>query len=93
MKKLYLFISFFILSIAHSQNPADIDISYDYNDHDLILNGNVTKSVTLSDGKVIIAGDFTGYRVDNTVVLKTGSIIRLNTDLSYDSTFDIGKSL
>lgn len=93
MNKLYLLLSFLLFSTLHSQNPADIDISYDYSDHDLILNGNVIKSVTLSDGKVILAGDFTGYRVDNTVVLKTGSIIRLNTDLSYDSTFDIGKRL
>lgn len=93
MKKLYSLLFFLFFLILHSQNPADIDLSYDYNDHDLVLNGNVTKSVTLSDGKVIIAGDFTGYRIDNTVVNKTGSIIRLNTDLSYDSTFDIGKKL
>ena len=93
MKKLYLLLFFFLFSILHSQNPADIDLSYDYNDHDLILNGNVSKSVTLSDGKIVIVGDFTGYRSGNTVVIKTGSIIRLNADLSYDTTFDIGKKL
>jgi len=93
MKKFYLLLFFFLFSILHSQNPANIDLSYDYNDHDLILNGNVIKSVTLPNGKVIIAGDFTGYRIDNTVVNKTGSIIRLDSDLSYDSTFDIGKKL
>jgi uncharacterized delta-60 repeat protein/uncharacterized repeat protein (TIGR01451 family) len=100
MKKLYLLLFFFLFSILHSQNPAAIDLSYDYNDHDLILNGNVTQSIPLSDGKAVIIGDFTGYRtldrynvVSSTVVIKTGSIIRLNADLSYDSTFDIGKKL
>ncbi|MCC9061865.1 DUF7619 domain-containing protein [Flavobacterium piscisymbiosum] len=93
MKKLYLLLFFFLFSLLHSQNPAEIDLSYDYNDHDLILDGNVTTSITLSDGKVILVGEFTGYRTGNSVVIKTGSIIRLNSDLSYDSTFDIGKKL
>ncbi|CAC9976510.1 DUF7619 domain-containing protein [Flavobacterium panici] len=93
MKQLYLLISFFLFSILYSQNPAAIDVTYDYTDHNLFLNGNVSQSVVLPDGKTIIIGDFTGYQFTNGAFQKTGNIIRLNTDLSYDSTFDLGTRL
>lgn len=93
MKQLYLLISFFLFSIVHSQNPATIDITYDYTDHNLFLNGNVRDCVTLSDGKTVIIGNFTGYQLINGAIQKTGSIIRLNPDLSYDKTFNVSERI
>ncbi|MEO6177977.1 MAG: T9SS type A sorting domain-containing protein [Flavobacterium circumlabens] len=93
MKKLYLLLFFLFFSILHSQNPAAIDITYDFADHDLFLNDNVWDGVTLPDGKTIIIGKFTGYIIINGTSQKTGSIVRLNPDLSNDSTFDLNKRL
>ncbi|MET3028280.1 T9SS type A sorting domain-containing protein [Flavobacterium sp. UW10123] len=93
MKQLYSLILLLLFPTIYSQNPADIDITYDYANHNLFLNGNVKDGVTLPDGKAIIIGNFTGYFLTNGSFNKTGSIIRLNPDLSYDNTFKLGTRL
>ncbi|MBL0025169.1 MAG: delta-60 repeat domain-containing protein [Saprospiraceae bacterium] len=48
-------------------------------------NGSVYSTLTQSDGKIIIGGEFTYY-----LGLPRNRIARLNTDGSLDSTFNIG---
>ncbi|WP_374174094.1 T9SS type A sorting domain-containing protein [Flavobacterium tructae] len=93
MKQLYLLIHFFLFSIIYSQNPATIDLSYDYTDQNLFLNGNVFQSAILPNGQTVIIGNFTGYQLQNQSVQKTGNIIKLNSDLSHDKSFDLSTRL
>jgi uncharacterized delta-60 repeat protein len=50
-----------------------------------VVNGELTKILVQSDGKIIIAGDFTTYRGTS-----VNRIARLNPDGSIDNSFNIG---
>lgn len=49
------------------------------------FNGDVNAITTQSDGRIIVAGSFSSYNG-----FATGSIVRLNTDGSVDTTFNTG---
>ena len=80
MKTVLLFaILFLSLTTSHSQIFGSLDDTFD--------NGsgtdNTVRAVTLlSDGKILVVGDFSSYNG-----MATGKVIRLNADGSHDNTF------
>jgi uncharacterized delta-60 repeat protein len=80
MKKLlFIVILFLSVSVSYSQIFGGMDDTFD--------NGsgtdNTVHAVALqSDGKILVAGDFSSYNG-----IATGKVIRLNTDGSHDNTF------
>ena len=90
MLKKLLFISFLTLSLTmQSQNPADLDttfsISTGFDDTSSNNNVPVRTFAVQSDGKILVAGSFYTFQ-GNT----QNRIIRLNTDGTKDTTFNVG---
>jgi uncharacterized delta-60 repeat protein len=64
-----------------AQNPGTPDKSIGLG----TFNGEVKDIKVQSDGKILVAGDFTYYKT-----VKTNGIVRLNPDGSVDNSFNIG---
>ncbi len=89
MKKLLIFIIvFFYSTLIFSQLPGDIDTSFITNTSSAFysgFNGIVNSIAVQQDGKILVGGDFINYQ-NNTV----NRIVRINSDGSFDSTFQSG---
>jgi uncharacterized delta-60 repeat protein len=91
MKKQYLLLLFFALTVSNAQNPTDLDPSFDSKDYlpNLTL---FSKNFTLQpDGKVIVIGNscLSKFYKDELIIEKN-HILRLNENLSIDDTFKSG---
>ncbi|MDR6843354.1 T9SS type A sorting domain-containing protein [Flavobacterium granuli] len=86
MKKTLLFLFCVLQSlVTFAQNPADITGRFGPYPG---FNGHIESIVTQPDGKIIIGGGFSKYRGVN-----QNCLIRLNTDGSKDTSFDIGTGI
>lgn len=82
MKRYFIFICIFFLNAILGQSPGDIDTSFDVG---VGFDNNVFASVLQNDGKIIVGGQFVNFQG-----LPQNRLVRLNSDGSKDSTFDIG---
>jgi uncharacterized delta-60 repeat protein len=74
-----------ILQSSDSLTMAVSDSDFDCYDFGTGFNGEVTKGIELSDGKLLMVGAFTTYKG-----VSARRIVRLNPDMSRDTTFNIG---
>ncbi|MBC7641693.1 MAG: T9SS type A sorting domain-containing protein [Flavobacterium sp.] len=84
MKKIFLFILLFSITIAKAQNAGDIDTGFSIG-NSFRGSGIVRAIANQTDGKTIIGGtfyEFNGVAMNN--------IVRLNANGSIDSSFTIG---
>ena len=95
MKNLYALVTFFIFSIAFGQNPTDIDFSFNmsYQDYffDYMGSGKKINDFAIqSDGKIILVGKMRMTNHFHKVDSNLRSVIRLNSDMTFDNTFNSG---
>ena len=82
MKKLLLFLFALVTMATHAQTPGDI--AQNFGRFPGFLIGNIYTTTTQIDGKILVAGQSFQYNGIN-----ESSIIRLNTDGTKDSSFNI----
>ncbi|WP_298220659.1 T9SS type A sorting domain-containing protein [Flavobacterium sp.] len=87
MRKLFIVFTIFFLSLLQAQNPAGIDLTFDFKDKLPLLNNQPTQSIIQTDGKIIVIGSFTKYIKYRNQENNSVQILRLNNDLSIDETF------
>ncbi len=90
MRKIYLLLTFFIVTVTLGQNPADIDPTFNYKPNKVFVNRNVNQCVTQSDGRIIMVGNFDGYYLGSgsgEFIKCKYNILRLNSDQTIDPTF------
>ena len=92
MKKHYLLlILLFSLTITNAQNPTDLNPNFDTKDYLPNIPLYTNEFALQSDGKVVVIGNPCSYKLYNDQQLSgKNGIIRLNSDLSIDDTFETG---
>lgn len=92
MKKFLLFLLTLAISSAKAQNQAEIDPSFKHEDQLPMFNLYTTQTITQPDGKIVILGPFDlQYKYNDLYANRLCSkIIRLNSDLTVDETFNSG---
>jgi uncharacterized delta-60 repeat protein len=73
--------SFINYSISGDENNIYLNAQFDYTE----FNDSVNAIAIQSDGKILVGGDFTSYQD-----IARGRFVRLNTNGSYDDTFNLG---
>ncbi len=95
MKKITLLFALIFVTLLQAQNQAAIDMSFNHRDDLPMFNLNIEQTITQPDGKILAIGGFTMYfnynisyesYIDNVC----SRIVRLNTDLTIDPTFNTG---
>jgi uncharacterized delta-60 repeat protein len=99
MRNLYLLLALFFVAILQAQNPAALDLTFNYKSNKPFLDGVITKSYVQPDGKIIVWGTFNGYYIGGRAVDNTSrqyvnckKLIRLNSDLTVDESFKFGEN-
>lgn len=90
MRNLYLLLALFFVAMLQAQNPAALDLTFNFKDNQPLLNNVPTQSILQPDGKIIVIGTFTKcikYREQEN---DCAQILRLNSDLTIDETFTSG---
>ena len=97
MKKNILLLVLFFVTLLQAQNQAAIDMSFNHRDDLPMFNLNTEQTITQPDGKILAIGGFTLYykyqkynELENINDYVCSRIIRLNTDLTIDTTFNTG---
>jgi len=97
MKKNILLLVLFFVTLLQAQNQAAIDMSFNHRDDLPMFNLNTDQTITQPDGKILAIGGFTFYykyqkynEVESTNANFSSWIVRLNSDLTIDTTFNTG---
>ena len=96
MKKIYLLLSFLVFCICEAQNPAQLDVNFDYKDNVSLIHHQPRKIVELQNGKFLVlvdeyllSGSVTGYSEYGINHSQGAELFRLNSDFTIDQTFHI----
>ena len=57
MKKIYLLLSFLVFCICEAQNPAQLDVNFDYKDNVSLIHHQPRKIVELQFSQLIVRGE------------------------------------
>ena len=57
MKKIYLLLSFLVFCICEAQNPAQLDVNFDYKDNVSLIHHQPRKIVELQNGIFLVLVD------------------------------------
>jgi len=90
MRNLCLLLALFFATILQAQNPAAIDLSFSFKDHFTMINNPASLLLLQPNGKIIVIGSFTKsvkYRNQENDFVQ---MLRLNSDLTLDETFNSG---
>ncbi len=97
MKKNILLLVLFFVTLLQAQNQAAIDMSFNHRDDLPMFNLNTAQTITQPDGKILAIGGFTLYykyqkynELENINDNVSSWIVRLNSDLTIDTTFNTG---
>lgn len=81
----YLFLLFLFVPLFNYSQDGSLDTTFDVGSG---ANGNVYLTKQLPNGKILIGGQFTSYDGNS-----ANGIARLNSDGSFDSTFNMGSGI
>ncbi len=96
LQKILICLCFITYGCYFGQNPADLDLSFNYLNGRFpstsgttseYADGTINAMAQQQDGKIVLAGEFTNYQ-DNSA----NRIVRINQDGSYDATFNAAGS-
>lgn len=90
MKKRYFLFALLVCTLVKAQNPAAIDLTFNFKDEVPVLDQSQIQAVIQSDGKIIVVGNFTKYNKYHTQITNARRIMRLNSNLTVDETFNTG---
>ena len=97
MKKNILLFVLFSVTLLQAQNQAAIDMSFNHRDDLPMFNLNTDQTITQPDGKILAIGGFTLHykyqkynELENINDYVNSWIVRLNSDLTIDTTFNTG---